>query len=351
MAASPFFAPIFAQLDTALATYVDVVATRMYNVITPVSKLMVVIVVVIFGYQMMFGSVQQPLRDGVLRIVRISVILGLIQVGSYHTYIADFFMTAPDQLAAAITGASPESNVHFLDSLWDQQKAFADAFWNKGVANGLAGLGYVLFAIGLYVVALLSSGAAALFLLVAKAGLYSWLAFGSLFVLLAMFEATKQYTNAWLGQVVTFALLPMLVGGVIYLILSLGKAYLLAINGIGAMADPAIDQGLKYIFVGGGAAYFLKQIPSFASGLGGGVALSTLGAASAAMRIAGGGVGGAKNLMTGQTLSDMRGARRQRARNAEWAKENPGLAKRTAGMPMKAYRALTTPRKNTVTKS
>lgn len=343
-APSQLFAHFFAKLDAGLALYDDVVATRLYNALTPASKMMFVIVVLTFGYRVMFGSVQEPLREGVLRIARTAVIIGLVQIGNYHAFIADFFLTAPDQFAAIITGESPESRVHFLDSLWDQQWDFGDAFWQKGSAAGMKGIGLQIVALFLWAIALATTGGSALALMVAKAGLHVWLSVGPVFVLLAMYEATKQYTNSWLGQTVTFGLLPMLVGAIIYLILSLGHSYMLEIDAIGAKADPALNQTIPFILVCVGAGIFLKQIPSFASGLGGGVAISTLNAMGAASRALGGGLGSAKDLMTGKTLADMRGARRHKARNAEWAKENPG-------MTAKAYRKLTSLRKNKVTKA
>jgi type IV secretion system protein VirB6 len=143
----------------------------------------------------------------------------------------------------------------------------------------------------------------------------------------------------------------MLTSAVIYLVLSLCQSYLGDLNKFGALQNPGLDQTAPLFFLCGAAVIFLMQIPSFASGLGGGVAISTLGAMTAAYRAVKGAAGGAKNLMTGQTLSDMRGARRERARNREWAKEHPGLTARTAGLPMAAYRKLTSLRKNTVTKS
>jgi type IV secretion system protein VirB6 len=347
-AASGFFADFFAKLDLALASYQAVVVGRMYIAITPASKLMFTLLIVMFGFRLLFGKVQEPLRDGVLRVVRGAVILSLLQVGNYNAFIADFFMNAPDQLAAAVTGQAPGDRIHFLDSLWEQQYTFAEAFWLKGTATSIAGIGLVLLALLLFAVALLTTGAAAAMLLVAKAGLYVWLSVGPVFVLMVMFDATKQFTNSWLGQCVTFALLPMLVSAVIYLILSLAKAYLTGVAGVGGMADPAINQALKYIFVAGAAGLFLKQIPSFASGLGGGVAISTLGAVGAAMNAATGGLGSAKDLLSGKTLSDMRGARHAKARNAEWAKDHPG---RTARLTLAAYRKMTRPGKNTVSKS
>jgi type IV secretion system protein VirB6 len=350
-APSQFFTAIFSKVDASLATYVDDVATRVIGWITPLSTKLLVIYACMWGYSLMRGMVQEPMRDGVSRILRAAIIIGLIELGNYNAYVAEFFLTAPDQLAAIISGESALNGVHFLDSLWSQQYAFGDAFWQLGGAQGISGIGLQIIAIFVWAAGMLACGGAAVLLLISKIGLHVWLAVGPMFVLLAMFEATKQFTNSWLGQTVTFSLLPMLTSAVIYLLLSLCKSYLGDLEKVDALKDPGPNQTAPLLFLCGAAAIFLAQIPSFASGLGGGVAISTLGAMTAAYRAVKGAAGGAKNLMTGQTLSDMRGARRQRAKNSEWAKENPGMGARAAGLPMAAYRKLTGLRKNTVTKS
>lgn len=347
---SHFFTTIFTKVDGALVNYVDVVAGRVIDWITPLSTKLLVIYAVMWGYSLMRGMVDEPLRDGAFRIVRAAAIIGLIKLANYNAFIAQFFLTVPDQVAAIISGETTLNSRHFLDNLWSQQQAFGEAFWQKGASEGISGIGLELIAILLWAAGLLATGGAAILLLIATIGLHVWIAVGPMFVLLAMFDATKQFTNSWLGQTITFALLPMLTSAVIYLVLSLSQSYLGDVANAGMLADPSVDQTAPLFFLCGVAVIFLMQIPSFASGLGGGVAISTLGAISAAHRALKGAGKGAKNLMTGQTLSDMRGARRQRAMNLEWAKNNPGLAARTAGLPMAAYRKLTSLRKNTVTK-
>lgn len=347
----PFFTWVMGKIEAGLATYVDTVVNRMSEIVTPLAGRLLVLYVCWFCYQLMFGTVQEPIRSGSMRIVKAGVIVGLINAANYNLYIADFFLTAPDQLAASISGQVPEQSVNFLDTLWWQQYDFGDRFWQMGTAAGWSGIGLQIVACVVWLSALLTTGGSAVLLIISKVGLHAWLGFGQFFVLLALFDATKQFTNAWLGQVITFALYPMLTASVIYLILHVTSLFLDKVQGPGANPDPQMWQFCLFFLLCFAAGIFLIQLPSFASGLGGGVAISTLGAMTAGYRALKGAAGSGKDLMTGKTLSDMRGARRERARNAEWAKENPGMSRRAAGLPMKAYRALTNLRKNTVTKS
>lgn len=342
-APSHMFTNVMAKLDAGLLTYVDVIAGRVIGFIIPYAPVLFATAMCMYGYSVWRGVVQEPLRDGVFRFLRAAIIIGLLNLATYHAYIADFFLNLPDHLASVISGKPITSGLSFLDTLWDQQQSLADAFWQKGVSAGISGLGLLMIAIILYAVCLATTGGSALLLIVAKCGLYAWVGIGPLFVACAMFDATKQFTNSWLGQTITFSLLPMLTSAVIYQIQSLSMSYLGSPELVHAMTDPSVNQIFPLLFMCGASGLFLKQIPSFASSLGGGVAVSSLGVVGAAMKAAFGGVGSVKNAITGKTLDNMRSERKHRAMNKEWAKNNPG-------MTMRAYRAMTTP-KNKVAKA
>lgn len=349
--ASHHFALFFAKVDAALSTYTDVVAGRVTSEFAvPVAAKLLVLAFLVWGYAVKRGMVQEPLNEGAFRMLRLSFIVAMLDLSTYHAYIADFFLTAPDQLAAIVTGEHDGDSVQFIDSLWSQMDAFGQAFWDKGAAAGYKGFGLDIIALLIWGVNLATCVIAGGLLLLAKEGMSLWIAFGTIFILASMFDATKQFTNAWLGQVVSFALLPMLVGAVLQIIPAICVQFLGDVFAGGALADPAINQIWPAMIMCVFTIILLWQVPSLASGLGGGVAISTMGVMGAAARMLKGGADGVGNLLSGKTLNDARHARRQKASNAAWAKNNPGLTARAAGMPMAAYRKMTGPR-NTVSKS
>lgn len=350
-AASHYLASIFTRVDAGLATYVDDVAGRLIGGLTPAAAKMLAVASVMWGYATWRGMVQAPLRDGVFRILGLAIIIGLIDLTTYDAWVADFFMNTPDQLAALVTNAPGDTSIQFLDGLWAQMYAFGEAFWQQGSAAGFSGYGLEFIAVLVWAAGLLACGGAAVLLLMAKMGMHVWLAIGPLFILMAMFDVTRKFTDAWLGQLVGFALIPMLTGAIVKLMMSVLQSYMGDAVAAGALTSPSIEQVVWAVVLCGFSCVLLKQVPSLASGLGGGVAVGTLGAVGAAWSAARGAGGSAKDLMSGKSLSDARSARRHKASNAAWAKEHPGLGARAAGLPMTAWRKLTSPGKNTVAKS
>lgn len=246
--------------------------------------------------------------------------------------------------------AAGVDSISFLDNLWTKLYTFGDAYWQQGTVLSASGFGFLAITGLVWLVGLLATGGAFVLIMIAKVGLQVWLAIGPIFILLSMFEATKQFLNAWLGQTISFGLVTVLTAAVSKMILSISELYLGLVAPGGLLVDPTIDKIFPVLLLGGCALVFFWQVPSFAAGPGGGVAISTLGALTAGYRAAKGFAGGAKNLATGKTLSDMRSQRRQKATNPNWAKKNPGHTARLAGVPMAAYRNMTSHGKNRVTK-
>ena len=131
-APSHFFANIFNRLDTNLGVYVDAVTGRMIDLLATVTPKLWGVAILMYGYSVWFGTVREPLQEGVARLARIGIVVGLVQVANYHAFIADFLLHAPDQLAATVSGKPVTDGINFLDTLWTEQSALADAFWQKG---------------------------------------------------------------------------------------------------------------------------------------------------------------------------------------------------------------------------
>lgn len=346
--ASHFFAMIMSKINAALYTYVDEVAGRLIDVAVPASRQIWIICFCMWAFMVMRGAVQAPLADGLFRFLRIAIIIWLLDMSRYSEFIANFFLTAPDQLAVIIAGPSAGGgSINFLDNLWSKLYAFGWAYWEQGTVLSTSGIGFILIAGLVWIVGIAATGGAFVLLVIATVGIHVWLAIGPLPLVLAMVEALKRFFDAWLGQVISFALITVLSAAVIKLILSICELYLGLIAPGGVLVEPGPNQIFPVLVICAAAIVFFWQIPSFATGLGGGVAISTLGAITAGWRaangMAGSALGGTTNLMTGKTLSDSRAQRRQQSLNKNWAEKNPGL-------PMRAFRKLTTG-KNAVAKA
>ncbi|MBK6388047.1 MAG: type IV secretion system protein [Rhodoferax sp.] len=78
---------------------------------------MLTIYVVLWGWSMMRGVINEPMTDGASRIVRLSLIVGIaLTVGRYNTFLSDMLWNSPDVLAGYI--ASGFSNAAPTASSW-----------------------------------------------------------------------------------------------------------------------------------------------------------------------------------------------------------------------------------------
>lgn len=341
-----FYTKLFSELDKALNGYVHETAGNVIGAISPVAATLLSIYVMFWGWSMFRGVISEPILDGFTRIVRLSVIFSLAtSVGYYSGYISDWLWASPDAIASVITGGDVNSNSSFLDKCWSQIYDFGDVFYQYSIANSTLGIpapSYFIAALAIWCMGLATTGYCAFLLALSKVSLAVILAVGAIFVLGLIFDATRKFFDAWLGQALSFVFLVMLASAVLKLILTVLLTYLTAANG--KLADPGIDLAIPVLAICLVCLLVLMQVPAMASALGGGVAISTLGGMGWAYNKITGSLGATKNLLSGKTLSDMRGARRARAINRRFAENNPSIARRI-------YRKVTGSSGNTVGKT
>lgn len=343
-----FYSDIFSQVDGALTSYVSDTASTVIGAISGVATTMFTIYVVMWGISMIRGLINEPITDGAIRMVRIAVVMGIaLNIGLYNQFLADWLMQTPDRLGAIIASGSSDvsTNVDFLDTLFSKLYDLGNAFWQKANAAGglIPDIGLILVAIGIWAVGIIATGYGAFLLVLAKTGLALVMALGPIFVLLTMFDATRKFFDSWISQVVKFVLMAVLTAAAIKLILKIIETYLTA-HGAGIIEDPTIPQSLPAFALCAIAFLVMMQVSSIASGLAGGVAISTLGAAGWAYNKATGGIAAGRDIASGKALSDARAQRRAKALNARWAARNPGVTARAASAaasaPMAVYRRI-----------
>ena len=159
---------------------------------------------------------------------------------------------------------------------------------------------------------------------------------GPIFVLLTIFEPTKRFFDAWIGQALNYVFLTMLTAGAIKMMMTIIQTYLTASSG--ALADPSISQALPIIGLCIMVFLVMMQLPSIGSALGGGVAIGTLGAVGWAY-------GKTKGGITAMRPTNLRRSMNKARSDYRIAK---GAAAATAGMPKAVYRKITGASRNRV---
>jgi type IV secretion system protein VirB6 len=298
MADFHFYTDTFSRVSTVLDTYVSETAASAMSSFSGVVYSMLMVYLMLWGWSTLRGMINEPITDGLTRVVRLSFIAGLaLNMGIYNAFIKDFLWNSPEALAAVVAGgfADGTSNVNFLDVLFGKIYEFGAGYVEKANATGGLVPDFGLLAAGwsVWIVGVVATLYGAFLLLLSKTFLALLLAVGPVFVIGLLFDGTKRFFEAWLGQALNFVFMVMLTAGVIKMLFVIISSYLdLVFSGYGGAggADPGFEGIFPLLALCGVSVLVLMQVPAVASALGGGVAVSTLNAAGWAYGKAGGAV-------------------------------------------------------------
>jgi type IV secretion system protein VirB6 len=229
------------------------------------------IYVMVWGACQAAGQIEEPLLEGVKRIARIVLVLGVgLHLWLYQQLIVDTFFTAPNALAAAMIGA-PDS-VTIVDQVIFQGGDAAAALIQKGGVfdNNLS---FYIAGFVVYTLVGIASIYSIFLLSLAKVALSILLALGPLYIGTLLFDGSRRYFEAWVAQLANFALIAVLVTLVVGLFMHLLTTVTAQAAGQGAAIS--IAEGVKVCFAAGLIFLILRQVMPMASGLASGVALST----------------------------------------------------------------------------
>jgi type IV secretion system protein VirB6 len=287
------FQGIFGLIDTTLGTYIIDTATNIINFVKPIFQNLMIIWIAIWGYLAMMGHTNEPLKEGVYRILRLGFILALgLTLGTYLGVTVNFLSKGPEQIAAAVTGSPPASIGVTLDNLYIKVFEITDAcFENGGILDGNVGMYLMGFAFMILGTALLL--AVAVFLISAKIMTAVLLGIGPVFIALLLFKGTQRFFESWLGMVCNYGMILILTVGLGAVALKLANAFIVKMGfPDGAWGNAAtayahgmanIDGILKLLVVFGITVLLMLQVPNVASALGGGIALGTAAVVSRTM--------------------------------------------------------------------
>lgn len=295
-----FYEDTFTHISSTLETYVGDTAANVIGAITPMAKDLLAIYVVLWGWAMIRGMISEPTTDMLARILRITTITAIaLNIGLYNTYLVDWLWNTPEALGKFIvqdsSHAESSNNMMFLDSLMTKYYQLGDVFWQAAYANSTLGfpdLGFLFFAVCLWVVGLVVTAYAAFLFILAKIALALILAFGPIFILITLFEPAKRFFDSWFGQAINFVLVIILTASALEIIFTLSNDRAEAILTATLAAEPRVVDAVLILGMAGVGGLLLAQVQVIASALGGGVALSTLGAANFALDKVKGGVAG-----------------------------------------------------------
>ncbi|EJE4183742.1 type IV secretion system protein [Vibrio parahaemolyticus] len=283
MASTDLFEAIFDKVDMALDTYIVSTVGDLIAFITPIFSNLLIIWIAIWGYMMMYGKVSEPLQEGVFRILRIGFIMAFgLSVGTYMGVVVELLAGGAETISAVITGTPAGASAATLDNLFSKVFEVSEAAWDMGgILDGNFGM-YLISLIVLVVGAGLALVVAFLILL-SKIMTTVLLGIGPIFIVMLLFNATQRFFESWLSMVMNFGFILVLSAAIGTLMTTLAGSYITAMAGGDASALANLGDAAMLCIVFGLCILVIKQVPSVAAALGGGVALATQGALSATM--------------------------------------------------------------------
>ena len=269
-----FFGTFWGWLNGQLAAYIGDNTARLAAVLEPAVVTLATVYVMAWGYLHLTGRIEEPFVTGLKRIAVLALVLGVaLRLWLYNTVIVDTFYHAPAELAAAVIGAADP--VATIDAIWDEGGTVAGYLWSK---PGIMNLEYSMAAIVIWIFMGALCVYAMFLIALSSVALAVLLALGPLFVVSLLFDGTRRFFSAWIAQLANYGLITILTIMVAALLLHVVQSYAAqtAARGPSIASVDAMNMVLVAVLV----FLILRQVMPIASGLAGGLALSSFGLVS-----------------------------------------------------------------------
>lgn len=266
------FSFVDGQFQDPLENFISSGTANIANWISGPLTAALTLYIVLYGYLVLRGSVQEPILEFAFRAIKLAIIITLVRNASdYQTYVTNiFFETLPHEISQALnSGATPSAST--FDSLLDKGQKCAHEIWSRAswpidIVTGFGGMlvigaSFLVAAIGFIVS------------LYARLALAIILAIGPIFIALAMFQPTRRFTESWIGQLVNFVILQVLVLAIGSLLITCIEMTFTVIEGYSDLLMRPIALCAICIV----ALYVFYQLPGIASALAAGGASLTYG--------------------------------------------------------------------------
>ncbi|MEX2693309.1 type IV secretion system protein [Rhizobium mongolense] len=266
------FSFVDGQFKSPLETFISSGSANIATWVSGPLTAALTLYVVLYGYLVLRGSVQEPILEFAFRAMKLAIIVMLVRNASeYQTYVTGlFFETLPKEISEALnSGTAPSAST--FDSLLDKgqkgaQEIWGRASWPVDIVTGIGGMmvigaSFIVAAIG-YIVSLY-----------ARLALAIVLAIGPIFIALAMFQPTRRFTESWIAQLANFVILQVLVVAIGSLLITCVDTTFTAIESY----SDVLMRPIALCAICLAALYVFYQLPGIASALAAGGASLTYG--------------------------------------------------------------------------
>lgn len=224
----------------------------------------------LFGYKVYGGYAPVQWKDILAKCVMTVAVFGTLHWGGLAQWIYNAFVSFMEGAAATVMAGKPTAQM--LDALWSN----ADAVSARLRASDFNQIGMILDGLALFLVNCILFVLALVYMTIAKFGLAITMVLCPLFIGFLMFPETRQWFMNWVGKMLTFCFMYILVIAIVrFGFLAFGDA----IEAAGKLAETSglatTEQTAQLIIVEGVLILFMLGVRSWASALSGAAASST----------------------------------------------------------------------------
>lgn len=271
-----FTTDLFNYMDTVTQQFVASNLSVIITTVTPLIGLALTGKLIIDGVFTIARPNGAPLNDLIGKFITWALIISFASAGGwYQNELADVAMKLPDQFAKVLvinghTGGTQATMGNSIDNaIRDGMKVARDAFDNADIYSG-SGLAALVLAICVILSTVVICGVGAGLVLMSKMMLAITVCFGPIFIFLLLFKSLQGMFNKWLGSVINYGLIVILLSMVFGLMIKFFQKSLDAVtaaNADSSLLGPVFACLLIMIVTW----LILQRIPELASRWGDGV--------------------------------------------------------------------------------
>ncbi|MFK7846055.1 MAG: type IV secretion system protein [Rhodothermales bacterium] len=259
-------------IDNAIGNYAETVFTGFAGPVTTMIQAGGLVGLVLVAANALFQFVPVRMSSYVTWGVRYVMVLSVATSWAQFQPIYDILTNTPGSIGAALIDATGSPN---LNSALDQMVTEIFNFSDR--ANEQSGwLGISLTAVVLIVLGAMMACVAILVSALAKVGLAMSVSFAPVFIACLLFNATRSLFESWTRFTIGFALIPLVLAGVMGAVIGVGQNLVGTVSGASEMSQAA-----GFIIVIFAAIFMMFNIPSLVTGLAGTIVTTGTGVAEA----------------------------------------------------------------------
>ena len=262
-------------IDQLLNTFVIRKSEELIGALSPLGVAGVTIYILISARDLALGQIQGSFHELLSRMTRVLIVTGFaFSVGNYQNNILAAAVEIEQGLIAALSGVTSVGML--VDELAQPYADLGQQLWSKAITGFwpnfallAAAAGVALIQCALFIVGI------GLYLL-AKVGFGLMVALGPFFIFCGLSPSTQKYTENWIGQILNFIALKVLVALSIQMLTEFVSDFAAHIN-----ADMDAINVLKAVIAlfccGGALAVVMLNLPHIATALTGGATMAGIG--------------------------------------------------------------------------